>query len=70
LTASSETSPNSSKRGVPMDKYVEVYTASDITFAYLMKTDLEAAGITVQIDNENLQGAYCFEPRCLACYPI
>ncbi len=51
-----------------MDKYVEVYTASDITFAYLMKANLEAAGITVQIDNENLQGAYCFDgmvPRVL-----
>jgi hypothetical protein len=51
-----------------MDKYVEVYTASDITFAYLMKANLEAAGITVQIDNENLQNVYCVDgmvPRVL-----
>ena len=44
-----------------MEKYVEVYTASDITFAYLMKANLEAAGITVQIDNENLQNLYCVD---------
>ena len=42
-----------------MDKYVEVFAASDITFAYLMKASLENAGIPVQITNENLQGAYC-----------
>jgi len=44
-----------------MDKYVEVFTASDITFAYLMKANLENAGIPVQITNENLQGAYCLD---------
>ena len=44
-----------------MDKYVEVYAASDITFAYLMKANLENAGIPVQITNENLQGAYCLD---------
>jgi len=44
-----------------MDKYVQVYTASDITFAYLMKANLEAEGIPVQISNENLQGAYCLD---------
>ena len=51
-----------------MYKYVEVYSASDITFAYLMKANLENAGIPVQIDNENLQGAYCLDgmvPRVL-----
>jgi len=51
-----------------MGDYVEVYTASDITFAYLMKANLESAGIPVQIDNENLQGAYCLDgmvPRVL-----
>ncbi len=51
-----------------MDKYVEVFTASDITFAYLMKASLESAGIPVQIANENLQGAYCLDgmvPRVL-----
>jgi hypothetical protein len=44
-----------------MDKYVEVYAASDITFAYLIKANLENAGIPVQITNENLQGAYCLD---------
>jgi hypothetical protein len=51
-----------------MEGYVEVFTATDITFAYLMKSNLEAAGIPVQIDNENLQGAYCLDgmvPRVL-----
>jgi hypothetical protein len=51
-----------------MDKYVEVYAASDITFAYLIRASLENAGIGVQIDNENLQGAYCLDgmvPRVL-----
>ncbi len=51
-----------------MGDYVEVYAASDITFAYLMKANLESAGIPVQIDNENLQGAYCLDgmvPRVL-----
>jgi hypothetical protein len=51
-----------------MDEYVEVFTASDITFAYLMKANLENAGIPVQIDNENLSGAYCLDgmvPRVL-----
>ena len=51
-----------------MDGYVEVFAASDITFAYLMKANLEAAGIPAQIDNENLQGAYCLDgmvPRVL-----
>jgi hypothetical protein len=51
-----------------MDEYVEVYTASDITFAYLMKANLENAGIPVQITNENLSGAYCLDgmvPRVL-----
>jgi len=44
-----------------MDGYVEVFSASDITFAYLMKANLENAGIPVQIANENLQGAYCLD---------
>lgn len=51
-----------------MQEYVEVFAASDITFAYLMKANLESAGIPVQIDNENLQGAYCLDgmvPRVL-----
>ena len=51
-----------------MEEYVEVFTASDITFAYLMKANLENAGIPVQIANENLQGAYCVDgmvPRVL-----
>jgi len=44
-----------------VDKYVEVFAASDITFAYLMKANLENAGIPVQIANENLQGALCVD---------
>jgi hypothetical protein len=51
-----------------MHEYVEVFAASDITFAYLMKANLENAGIPVQIDNENLSGVYCLDgmvPRVL-----
>lgn len=51
-----------------MDEYVEVFAAADITFAYVMKASLENEGIPVQIDNENLQGAYCLDgmvPRVL-----
>jgi hypothetical protein len=51
-----------------MNEYIEVFAASDITFAYLMKANLENAGIPVHIDNENLQGAYCLDgmvPRVL-----
>lgn len=51
-----------------MGEYVEVFAASDITFAYLMKANLEEAGIPVRIDNENLAGAYCLDgmvPRVL-----
>ena len=51
-----------------MADYVEVFAASDITFAYLMKANLESAGIPVQIDNENLQGMLCLDgmvPRVL-----
>ena len=44
-----------------MDRYVEVFAASDIAFAYLMKANLENAGIPVQITNENLQGACLFD---------
>jgi hypothetical protein len=44
-----------------MEKYVEIFAASDITFAYLMKANLETAGIPTQIANENLQGAYCVD---------
>jgi hypothetical protein len=51
-----------------MSDYVEVFAASDITFAYLMKANLESAGIPVQIANENLQGMLCLDgmvPRVL-----
>lgn len=51
-----------------MDEYIEIFAASDITFAYLMKANLENAGIPVLIANENLQGAYCLDgmvPRVL-----
>ena len=44
-----------------MDKYAEVFTASDITLAYLIKANLENAGIPVQIANEHLQGALCLD---------
>ena len=56
------------ERGDHMDKYVEVFAASDITFADLLKANLENEGIPVLIDNENLQGAYCLDgmvPRVL-----
>ena len=43
-----------------MEKYVDVYTASDITFAYLVKAQLEDAGISVQIANDNVStGILC-----------
>ena len=51
-----------------MDPFVEVYFASDITFAYLLKAQLEDAGIPVQIANENVSAAYCIDgmvPRVL-----
>jgi hypothetical protein len=44
-----------------MNEYVEVFAASDITFAYLMKANLETAGIPVQITNEHLQGVCCLD---------
>lgn len=56
-----------------MDRLVEVYAASDITLAYLIKAHLEDAGIPVQIANENVSAAYCIDgmvPRILvpACH--
>ena len=51
-----------------MDEYVEVYAASDVTFAYLVKAQLEDAGIPVQIANENVSAAFCIDgmvPRVL-----
>ena len=51
-----------------MDEFVEVYAASDITLAYLMKAHLEDAGIPVQVANENVSAAYCLDgmvPRIL-----
>ena len=44
-----------------MDEYVEVYSVSDVAGAYLMKSNLENAGIPVQIINENLQGGLCVD---------
>jgi hypothetical protein len=44
-----------------MDEYVEVFAASDITFAYLMKANLETAGIPARMTNEHLQKAYCLD---------
>jgi hypothetical protein len=51
-----------------MEKFVEVYVAPDITYAYLAKAQLENAGIPAQIANENLAGAYSIDgmaPRVL-----
>ncbi len=51
-----------------MEKFVEVYVAPDITYAYLVKAQLENAGIPAQIANENLAGAYSIDgmaPRVL-----
>ncbi len=51
-----------------MDKWVEVYPASDITLAYLIKAHLEDAGIPVHIANENVSAAYSIDgmaPRVL-----
>lgn len=51
-----------------MNELVEVYVASDITFAYLVKAQLEDADIPAHIANENLGGAYCIDgmvPRVL-----
>jgi hypothetical protein len=51
-----------------MTDYVEVYTASDISFAYLVKAQLEDAGIPVRIANENVAAAFCIDgmvPRVL-----
>jgi hypothetical protein len=44
-----------------MRDYVEVYTASDITFAYLVRAQLDAAGIPVQIANETVSGAWSID---------
>ena len=55
-----------------MDELVEVYAASDITFAYLVKAHLEDAEIPAHIANENLSGAYCLDgmvPRVLVPAP-
>jgi len=55
-----------------MDELVEIYAASDITFAYLVKAHLENAEIPVHIANENLSGAYCLDgmvPRVLVPAP-
>jgi hypothetical protein len=51
-----------------MEKFVEVYIATDITYAYLVKAHLENADIPVQIANENLVSAYSIDgmaPRVL-----
>ena len=44
-----------------MSKYVDVYTASDIAFAYLIKAQLENADIPVQIANETVSAAYSLD---------
>lgn len=51
-----------------MEELIEVYVASDITLAYLVKAHLEDADIPVQIANENVSAVYCFDgmvPRVL-----
>ena len=51
-----------------MDELVEVYVASDITFAYLVKAQLEDADIPVHIANENVSAVYNIDgmvPRIL-----
>ena len=51
-----------------MEEFAEVYVASDITLAYLVKAHLEDAEIPVQIANENVSAAYCIDgmvPRVL-----
>ena len=51
-----------------MDELVEVYVASDITFAYLVKAQLEDAGVPVHIANENVSAVYNIDgmvPRIL-----
>jgi hypothetical protein len=40
-----------------MNPFVEVYMASNVPDAYVIKAALEGAGITVQITNEYLEGA-------------
>ena len=44
-----------------MEEYVEVYAAGDVAFAYLMKANLENAGIPARITNEHLQGGLCVD---------
>jgi hypothetical protein len=51
-----------------MEKFVEVYVAPDITYAYLVKAHLENADIPVQIANENVSSVYSMDgmsPRVL-----
>jgi Putative prokaryotic signal transducing protein len=55
-----------------MDELVEVYVASDITFAYLVKAQLEGAEIPVHIANENVSAVYNIDgmvPRVLVPAP-
>ena len=44
-----------------MSSFVDVYTASDISFAYLVKAQLENAGIPVQIENESVSAVYSLD---------
>ena len=44
-----------------MEEYVEVYAAGDVAAAYLMKANLENAGIPARITNEHLQGGLCVD---------
>ncbi len=42
-----------------MGEYVEVFAASDITFAYLMKANLEEAGITT-VPHQGFRSLLCY----------
>lgn len=44
-----------------MEKYVDIYTAMDISLAYVIKAQLENAGIPVQIANETVSAAYSLD---------
>jgi len=45
-----------------MEPFVEVYVGSSVSDAYVIKAALEGAGITVQIANEYLEGAFAGIP--------
>ena len=56
-------------RRVPLNDLVEVFLAENLPEAYMVKAQLEAAGIVCFIDNENLQGALGEIPLGMATAP-